>query len=91
MDRHNSNPGYTGYCLAGTGLGEESKVDRDYLAVHPEAADTVEGIQHWWIRVSAMPVPITVVQLALERLELEGVVEQVKLGNRIIWRKKRTG
>lgn len=47
---------------------------RGYLARHPAAADTVEGIQRWWLADVLGEVSPALVEVALERLEDEGVV-----------------
>ncbi|MCU0968211.1 MAG: hypothetical protein MUF03_05185 [Rubrivivax sp.] len=53
---------------------------RDYLARHPNAADTVEGIQRWWLLGALGEVPPALVEQALERLEGDGAVRRIHLG-----------
>lgn len=40
----------------------------DYLAKHPEAADSLEGIAAWWLPQSGHPYTIEAVQQALARM-----------------------
>ncbi len=63
---------------------------RDYLALRPDSADTLEGIHRWWIRWPGLAESPVVTQIALERLEATGEVEAVSVGNRILWRRRRT-
>lgn len=62
-----------------------------YLAQWPDAADTAEGICHWWIDLPGPPVPVACVQAALERLAERGRVVCVSSGQRQIWRRPRSG
>jgi hypothetical protein len=55
-----------------------------YLHLHPWSADTLEGIQQWWIPSDETEL---VVQLALERLEADRLVESVPIGGRLLWRR----
>ena len=45
-----------------------------YLEHHPEAADTVDGIAHWWLQRQRYRTAVTQIQQALDRLEAQGVV-----------------
>jgi hypothetical protein len=45
-----------------------------YLREHPKAADTAEGIQRWWLAPNYGEVALVTVEMALTRLEGEGVV-----------------
>jgi hypothetical protein len=49
-----------------------------YIAAHPTAADTVVGIQRWWL-APALDEPLLLVELALDRLIEEGVMRRVQL------------
>jgi hypothetical protein len=51
---------------------------RRHFAAHPAAADTVLGIQQWWL-VPALDVPLPLIELALDRLIHEEVVRRVQL------------
>lgn len=50
-----------------------------YFATHPDAADSVDGIQRWWLLPLLREEPLPLVQIALERLVVEGVVRRVVL------------
>jgi hypothetical protein len=63
---------------------------RQYLTAHPDSADTAEGIHQWWISWPDLQESITVTIEALERLEKFGEVERVDIGNRRLWRQRRT-
>ena len=45
-----------------------------YLSANPDAADSVEGIRHWWLTHENAKVALTVVDAALDRLISQGVV-----------------
>jgi hypothetical protein len=60
-----------------------------YLATRPGCADSVEGIQQWWLRPTGVEVPLEVVADALWLLEEEKVVECRRLGAGEIWRLRR--
>ncbi len=60
-----------------------------YLELRPNSADTVEGIHCFWIDWERSQGSVSITQTALELLEQQGVVEQLAIGNRLIWRKKR--
>jgi Fe2+ or Zn2+ uptake regulation protein len=47
-----------------------------YLADHPDAADTLEGIQHWWLSRQRWEPAATQVQRALDWLVEHGLVEK---------------
>ncbi|CAN5818258.1 hypothetical protein BH11GEM2_BH11GEM2_26340 [soil metagenome] len=51
---------------------------RRYIAAHPGAADTVVGIQRWWL-APAVDEPMPLVELALDRLIEEGVMRRVDM------------
>ena len=58
-----------------------SRIDRvaevieAYLATHPEAADSVEGIARWWVGRGGVEAGIEDVQGALEQLVEAGSVQ----------------
>lgn len=56
-----------------------ARVIRSYFATHPEAADSVEGIQRWWLLPLLGEEPQALVERALERLVLEGVTQRLVL------------
>ncbi|MCE2908348.1 MAG: hypothetical protein ACK5Y8_19175 [Betaproteobacteria bacterium] len=49
-----------------------------YLTDHPHAADTVQGIQRWWLLPNFGELPLTTVEAALAKLEDEGAVRRVE-------------
>ncbi|MDX1656196.1 MAG: hypothetical protein R3310_13375 [Candidatus Competibacteraceae bacterium] len=51
---------------------------RRYLRHHPEAADTVEGISHWWLGNPGAWQALETVQQALDLLIHEGVVQKTQ-------------
>jgi hypothetical protein len=52
---------------------------RAYLAAHPHAGDTVEGIRAWWLGDGACAPDV--VRTALDRLVAAGVLEARTLGD----------
>jgi Fe2+ or Zn2+ uptake regulation protein len=54
--------------------GSVAESIRCYLAEHPQAADTAEGIQRWWLVPMYGEVSLGSVQQALSQLEGAGVV-----------------
>lgn len=51
---------------------------RQWLAHHPEAADTLEGIRDYWLTEATGPQPKELVLKALVRLRENGVVREVR-------------
>lgn len=49
-------------------------VIRRYLANHPNASDSLEGVQRWWLAEGAVEAPGPTVQQALDRLVKKGTV-----------------
>lgn len=52
-------------------LGEEIVC---YLAKHPAAADSIEGVRRWWVVRQRFDEATAQVQLALDRLEAAGQI-----------------
>jgi hypothetical protein len=55
---------------------EVKRIARDlehYVALHPTAADTPEGIARWWLPHSGEPA-LSLVEAALEQLVQRGIV-----------------
>ena len=50
-----------------------------YLADHPDAADTADGIANWWLRRIRIDASVSVVQQALDLLVAQGTVERREL------------
>ena len=57
--------------------GGIAELIRRYLTEHPQAADTAEGIQRWWIAPTCGEVSLWSVEQALAQLEGEGVVRKL--------------
>lgn len=49
----------------------------DYLADHPKAADSLEGVASWWLTRQRYERAEDIVQRALEQLVTQGVVKKV--------------
>lgn len=47
---------------------------RRYLASHPNATDSLDGVQRWWLVQGAVEAPTLSVQQALDLLIHEGTV-----------------
>lgn len=61
-----------------------------YLAAHPDAADSVEGIRLWWLTGDAAGEAPERVREALERLVETGIVERRALpGGQVIYGARR--
>ncbi|KFN42195.1 hypothetical protein N789_14505 [Arenimonas oryziterrae DSM 21050 = YC6267] len=48
---------------------------RHYLARHPDAADSAEGIRRWWLPAAFQSVPDAKLQQALEHLVAAGEMQ----------------
>jgi len=53
----------------------------DYIARHPNAADSIEGIRRWWLPSSVVASAFDV-QIALDRLVAAGVLSRRPLPDR---------
>jgi hypothetical protein len=63
---------------------------RNYFATHPEAADSADGIQRWWLLPLLREEPLRLVEQALEQLVEEGVTQRVVLEDgRVIYASSR--
>ena len=62
-----------------------------YLAEHPQAADTLEGIAEWWLARHEVRVTLMTVERALRRLTETCVLEVVGEGERRRYRLRREG
>ena len=64
----------------------------DYLARHPQAQDTVEGIAEWWILEQRAQASAVQVKAALERLVARGLVSaQTSRDGRVFYRAQSGG
>jgi hypothetical protein len=61
---------------------------RLYLAEHPEAMDTTEGIAEWWLTRQRIRVDLEALMRVLSRLTGEGVLEQIGQGDLARYRLK---
>jgi Fe2+ or Zn2+ uptake regulation protein len=60
-----------------------------YLAEHPQAMDTVEGIAQWWIMRQQIRVTATTVARVLRQLAERGLLEEFGDGEQRRYRLKR--
>jgi hypothetical protein len=67
-------------------IEEAAGAIRDYLRARPEAADTAEGIAHWWVYPVTGEKDLEVVMAALALLEASGEIEPWQLGRRFLYR-----
>jgi hypothetical protein len=54
-----------------------------YLAEHPDAQDTLEGIVHWWLLERNIKYQMNFVREILDDLVLRGSVRKVELGSSV--------
>ena len=71
---------------AGREIEQAAAAIRDYLLARPDAADTAEGIAHWWVLPVTGEKDLDVVMEALALLERRGEVEPWQLGRRFLYR-----
>lgn len=69
-------------------LAEVETAIREYLRERPDSADTLEGIHRWWIRWPDRPESPALTEIALERLEAEGLLERFRVGDNVVWRRR---
>jgi len=63
-----------------------------YLAEHPQASDTLEGIAEWWIMRQQIKVEINKLKKVLQRLTERGLLEKIGEDDKALYRlKDRTG
>ncbi len=55
-----------------------AEVIRRHLLQHPQASDTAEGIQRWWVLPQLGEVSLQVVETSLALLEAEGVIQRLQ-------------
>jgi len=61
---------------------------RHYLAEHPEAMDTIEGIAEWWLMRERIRVDLAALTRTLRRLTEEGLLERIGGGDGARYRLK---
>jgi hypothetical protein len=64
---------------------------RRYLAEHPQAMDTTEGIAEWWLMRERIRVDLEALTRILVRLTDEGVLERIGAGAEARYRLKGSG
>ena len=67
-------------------IEEAAAAIRDYLQRRPEAADTEDGIAHWWVYPATGENDFDVVLAALALLEQRGEIEARQVGRRFLYR-----
>ena len=60
-----------------------------YLAEHPQAMDTVQGIAEWWVARQQVQVDVEALARVLQRLVDEGLIEKVDSANGPLYRLSR--
>lgn len=53
----------------------------EYLRAHPSAADTVDGIVHWWLSRQRYETAKDVIWKALDDLVEQGVIDYITTGD----------
>lgn len=69
----------------GQGCDEVAQWISDYLAEHPDAADTAEGVRRWWLAPRHGEVAPELVEQALETLKRSGVVSIRAIAGRKVY------
>jgi hypothetical protein len=59
-----------------------------YLAEHPEAMDTIEGIAEWWLMRQRIRVSLDALSRVLGRLTHDGLLEKIGEGENACYRLK---
>jgi hypothetical protein len=62
---------------------------KQYLAEHPEAMDTIEGIAEWWLMRQQIRIEMEALISALNRLTDDGVLERIDSGGEARYRLKK--
>ncbi len=60
--------------------GEVAEAILGYLAEHPQAMDTLEGIAEWWLMRHQVRVDVATLARALSRLTEDGALEGIGTG-----------
>jgi hypothetical protein len=55
----------------------------NYLAEHPQATDTLEGIAEWWVMREQVRVDVQLLERVLRRLTAEGLLEETYGGAQV--------
>lgn len=62
-----------------------------YLAEHPGAMDTLEGIAEWWITREQLRVDLQRLSRVLDDLSRQGILEETTLGSGRVYRLRPQG
>lgn len=63
---------------------------RRYLAQHPDAADTVDGVLQWWLPAASASVSREIVEHALDTLVARGeIVRRIHADGTVIYARQR--
>lgn len=68
---------------------ELEKAIKMYLAEHPQAMDTLEGISEWWLMRQHIRIEVTTVRKAISRLVKDDVLEEIGTGEKARYRLKK--
>lgn len=65
--------------------GEDDLARRvlSYLAEHPQATDTLEGIAEWWVMREQVRVDVHLLERVLRRLTQQGLLEEIHGGAQV--------
>ncbi len=55
----------------------------NYLAEHPQATDTLEGIAEWWVMREQVRVDVHLLERVLRRLTQQGLLEEIHGGAQV--------
>jgi len=53
----------------------------EYLAEHPQASDTLEGVAEWWIMRQQVRAEVNTLKKVLRQLTKSGVLEEIGKGD----------
>lgn len=62
-----------------------------YLAAHPNASDTLQGVRDWWLAALGETLRLDVVQSALDRLVRGGLVEARPIPGGVLYGRAKNG
>jgi hypothetical protein len=65
------------------GEDELARCVLSYLAEHPQATDTLEGIAEWWVMREQVRVDMDLLELVLRRLTQQGLLEEIHGGAQV--------
>jgi hypothetical protein len=65
------------------GEDELARCVLEYLAEHPQATDTLEGIAEWWVMREQVRVDVNLLERVLRRLTQQGLLEEIHGGSQV--------